>query len=104
MKVDNIYTNNVYAIGDCAYNNNPPTAQVAYQEGKYLANYFNNNFIGDGFKYNSKGQICYIGNGNSVYEYNNDIYFSGVICGYINKLVHLYNAINFEQVVNLLWY
>jgi len=113
MKVIN--TENIFAIGDCAYNKNPPTAQVAYKEGKYLAEYINNiskinntsninKTSNNGFVFNTKGQFCYIGNGNSVYEYNNDIYFSGVICGYINKLVHLYNAINFEQVVNLLWY
>eukprot|EP00123_Amoebidium_parasiticum_P022961 comp9869_c0_seq1/m.4806 comp9869_c0_seq1/g.4806 ORF comp9869_c0_seq1/g.4806 comp9869_c0_seq1/m.4806 type:complete len:544 (-) comp9869_c0_seq1:487-2118(-) len=29
-------TNNIWAIGDCAFNGHPPTAQVASQEGKYL--------------------------------------------------------------------
>ena len=38
-------TENVFAIGDCGYNGFPPTAQVAYQEGEYLAKNFNNNFI-----------------------------------------------------------
>ena len=104
MKVDNIYTNNVYAIGDCAYNNNPPTAQVAYQEGKYLANYFNNNCIGDGFKYNNKGQICYIGNGSSIYQYDDNIYNIGKLCGILNRLVHIYNSINIEQMLNIIWY
>ena len=32
IKSDNI--NNVYAIGDCSDNGNPPTAQVSYQQGK----------------------------------------------------------------------
>ena len=101
MKVKNIH--NVYAIGDCAYNTNPPTAQVAYQEGQYLAEYFNNNCQAPTFKYQDKGQICYIGQNSSIYQYNDSVYFSGKICGYINKLIHLYNSINLEQMFNILW-
>ncbi len=95
-------TNNVYAIGDCAYSNNPPTAQVASQQGIYLARYFNNNFNGNDFKFNNKGQICYIGNGMSVYQ-NNKVYFTGKLTGYFNKVVHLYNSINLKQSINLLF-
>jgi NADH:ubiquinone reductase (non-electrogenic) len=35
---------NIWAIGDCAYSGFPPTAQVAFQQGKYLAKQFNNKF------------------------------------------------------------
>ncbi|KAG7880412.1 hypothetical protein KL905_002386 [Ogataea polymorpha] len=33
-------TENVYAIGDCAFTGHPPTGQVAHQEGHYLASTF----------------------------------------------------------------
>jgi len=94
LKVEN--TKNIYAIGDCAYSGNPPTAQVASQQGKYLANYFNNNFQGDKFKFKSKGQICYIGDGNSVYQ-NGNLIFKGKLTGYLNNFVHIYNSINIKQ-------
>jgi NADH:ubiquinone reductase (non-electrogenic) len=56
------YTDNVYALGDCAYSKNPPTAQIAYQQGKYLADNFNKDFKNlKPFKPKNKGQICYIG-------------------------------------------
>ena len=55
---------NVFAIGDCAVfpNRIPLSAQVAYQQGRYLAERFNNNFRGnDEFQFNDKGKIGYIG-------------------------------------------
>lgn len=99
LKVQN--SNNIFAIGDCAYSGNPPTAQVATQQGIYLAKYFNNNFKGNDFKFKSKGQICYIGDGNSVYQ-NNNLYFKGKLTGYFNNFVHLYNSINLDQIFNFL--
>ncbi|KAH3668629.1 hypothetical protein OGAPHI_002383 [Ogataea philodendri] len=33
-------TENVYAVGDCAFTGHPPTGQVAHQEGHYLASTF----------------------------------------------------------------
>jgi NADH dehydrogenase FAD-containing subunit len=93
-------TENVFAIGDCGYNKLPPTAQVAYQEGKYLANNFNNNFnkVKD-FNFNNKGQICYIGNGESVYQ-NQNFYFKGKLMGYFNNIIHIYNGIDFKQKID----
>ncbi|EMG46217.1 NDE1 External NADH-ubiquinone oxidoreductase 1 [Candida maltosa Xu316] len=38
LKVDG--TDNIYALGDCTFTKYPPTAQVAHQEGEYLAEYF----------------------------------------------------------------
>ncbi|KAI3404832.2 hypothetical protein KGF56_002349 [Candida oxycetoniae] len=35
-----IGSDNIYALGDCTFTKYPPTAQVAYQEGQYLAAYF----------------------------------------------------------------
>lgn len=31
----------IYAIGDCTFTPNPPTAQVAHQQGEYLGEHFN---------------------------------------------------------------
>ena len=31
---------NIFALGDCTFSKYPPTAQVAFQEGQYLAKYF----------------------------------------------------------------
>jgi NADH:ubiquinone reductase (non-electrogenic) len=82
---------NIFAIGDCAYSGNPPTAQVAYQQGIYLANQFNNDFKKkEKFVFNDKGQIGYIGNGKSVYQ-NNYLKGGGRITYYLNTFVHLYN-------------
>lgn len=83
--------NNLFAIGDCAYSGNPPTAQVAYQQGVYLANQFNDRFEKkQDFVFQDKGQIGYIGNGKSVYQ-NKYFKGGGNITYYFNNLVHLYN-------------
>lgn len=72
-----IKDNNVFAIGDCSDSGNIPSAQLSYQHGRYLANLFNNNFKYDyHFNFFYKGQICYVGNKNSVYDFNNKIYFT----------------------------
>ncbi|KAG5421052.1 NDE1 [Candida metapsilosis] len=34
-------SSNIFALGDCTFTKYPPTAQVAHQQGDYLANYFN---------------------------------------------------------------
>jgi len=89
LQVEN--TTNIYAMGDCAFSGNPPTAQVAYQQGKYLANRFNNKFNNTTqFSFVNKGQIGYIGRGESVYQKDN-IYFKGKLTGYLNNFIHLYN-------------
>lgn len=92
---------NIWAIGDCAYSGFPPTAQVAYQQGKYLAKQFNNKFkTNNSFEYIHKGQICYIGDKKSVYQYS--LFTSGGnITYYLNNFIHLYNAINIKQSFNL---
>jgi NADH:ubiquinone reductase (non-electrogenic) len=84
-------TQNVYAIGDCAFSGFPPTAQIAYQQGKYLANQFNKRSenIQRDFEFHNNGQICYIGKGKSVFQ---NPYFksSGNITYYLNKAIHMY--------------
>ena len=82
---------NMFAIGDCAYSGNPPTAQVAYQQGVHLAKHFNDDFKQkQEFVFQDKGQIGYIGNGKSVYQ-NNYFKGGGNVTYYFNNLVHLYN-------------
>jgi len=94
LRVKNSY--NVYAIGDCAYSKYAPTAQVAYQQGKYLANRFNNNFKTDYFNYNHRGKTCYIGTGIGVFE--NEYYSGGSkIIGYLNKFINFYNSLDFRK-------
>jgi NADH:ubiquinone reductase (non-electrogenic) len=84
-------TNKIFAIGDCAFSGNPPTAQVAYQQGKYLAKQFNSDTEGHrNFKYNDHGQIGYIGRGHSVYQVNG-FRGGGKLVYLFNNLVHLYN-------------
>ena len=101
LKVDN--TKNVFAIGDCAYSGFPPTAQVAYQQGIYLSNYFNNDFKNNNeFDFKNKGQICYIGKGESVYQIKN-YFFKGKLTGYLNNFIHVYNSINFKQAFNFIF-
>lgn len=86
---------NVYAIGDCSYSDNPPTAQLAYQQGKYLAHNFNYDFKNIvPFKYNNKGSICYVGKSKSVFD-NNYFQAGGNITYYLNRIIHFYNRMGF---------
>jgi NADH:ubiquinone reductase (non-electrogenic) len=93
LQVENI--ENVYAIGDCAFSGYPPTAQVAYQQGKYLANQFNNRFYRQSknkqseFQFQNNCQICYIGNNKSVFQ-NSYFKSTGNITYYLNKVIHMY--------------
>jgi NADH:ubiquinone reductase (non-electrogenic) len=41
MRVAGVPRGNVFAVGDCAVSGHPPTAQVASQQGRYLARLFN---------------------------------------------------------------
>ena len=89
MKV--IGTDSIYAIGDCTSTNNPQTAQVAVQQGTYLATNFNNNFENiTPFKYDHQGNVCYIGKYNSIYEYD-DYTLSGIFGYILNNCIKLYN-------------
>ena len=80
---------NIYALGDCAESKHPPTAQVAAQQGRYLANYFNNGFSGSPFQYKNKGVIGYIGGGEGVYQ-KGDFVVRGKVVGLLLPFIHLY--------------
>jgi len=91
LRVEN--TKHIYAMGDCAASSYPPTAQVAFQQGQYLAKEFNENFSHKRrFEYKDNGQICYIGRGNSIYQ-SKMISGSGKIVYYLNNFIHLYNFV-----------
>eukprot|EP00913_Durusdinium_trenchii_P031765 g29750.t1 len=65
----------VFAVGDCAVSGKPPTAQVAYQQGKYLGRMFRlgkEHLITDPksppFKYCHQGTMAYIGDSQGAAE------------------------------------
>ena len=92
--------NNVYAIGDCADANQLPTAQVAFQQGKYLAILFNNDFkCKKPFIFNNKGQIGYIGRNKSVCDLPY-LQSGGNLVYYLNRLIHVYNGVTYKQKWN----
>mmetsp|Transcript_119925 Transcript_119925/g.220636 ORF Transcript_119925/g.220636 Transcript_119925/m.220636 type:complete len:507 (+) Transcript_119925:93-1613(+) len=77
LRVKGTRPGEVFAIGDCAVSGKPPTAQVAYQQGKYLGRMFrlgSQHLIGDPeapkFLYNHQGTMAYIGSGEGAAEIN----------------------------------
>ena len=55
----------VYAIGDAALSGNPPTAQVASQQGKHVGRMFRDNEDRP-FHYDHVGSLCSLGKGNGI--------------------------------------
>jgi NADH dehydrogenase FAD-containing subunit len=55
------WSNEIYAIGDniASKDLGPPTGQNAKQQGKYLANYFNNDFEGKPYKYQEIAKLIH---------------------------------------------
>merc|ERR1711972_246754 len=77
LRVKGTKLGEVFAIGDCAVSGKPPTAQVAYQQGKYLGRMFRigqQHFIHDEasppFEYNHQGSMAYIGQAEAATELN----------------------------------
>merc|ERR1719267_443739 len=77
LRVKGTKPGEVFAIGDCAVSGKPATAQVAYQQGKYLGRMFrlgNQHAISDptapGFTYVHQGTMAYIGQGEGAAELN----------------------------------
>ncbi|KAG0008496.1 NADH:ubiquinone oxidoreductase [Entomortierella chlamydospora] len=66
--------NDIYAIGDCTFTKYAPTAQVASQQGNYLASVFDNLArIEEGqdkkitpFEYSHQGSLAYIGSDKAI--------------------------------------
>lgn len=94
----------IYALGDCATisgNDLPPTAQVAQQEGRYLARTFNRVARGKPvgvFAYRHMGMMTYIGDRRALLDSKN-IKGRGFVTwlfwrsAYLTKLVSLKNKI-----------
>jgi len=55
------FSDSIYAIGDIVASKElgPPTAQNGNQQGKYLANHFNNDFNSKPYEYKEKGKIIH---------------------------------------------
>ena len=85
--IDKKTTTNVFAGGDCINQDYPRNAQVAYQQGAYIANYLN--AIADNntneqikpFEFQSNGISLYIGNNKYYTEINTRF-------GQIRKIIH----------------
>jgi len=58
----------VYAIGDCAVSGNPPTAQVAAQQGKWLGRRLRDGDLEESsaFEYRHQGAMAYVGDHQAV--------------------------------------
>ncbi|GMH95631.1 hypothetical protein TrVE_jg13876 [Triparma verrucosa] len=77
LKVDNKFrvagADNVWALGDCALSGSPPTAQAAYQQGKYLGRLFRETNCErekveehDAFEFHNYGSLAYVGSSSAV--------------------------------------
>ena len=72
LKVDEKFNvqgvKNVWAIGDCALSGAPPTAQAAYQQGKYLGRLFRDvGDVGDALAVEEYEPFCYMNYGALAY-------------------------------------
>jgi NADH dehydrogenase FAD-containing subunit len=99
-------TSNVWGIGDCSFSGLPPTAQVAYQQGGYLANMFNTGHYkslesAPKFTFDDKGQIGYVGKGKSVCQLHHIKGGGNLVC-YLNVLVHAYNSVSWPMRMSIL--
>lgn len=76
MRVKGVADNSVFALGDCAVCGCAPTAQAAYQQGKFLGRIFRDSLGATkdslpsmpAFKYSHKGSLAYTGGGKGVAE------------------------------------
>ncbi len=97
-------TRNIYAIGDCSILQDqdlPATAQVAQQQGKYLARYLNQLARGKTakpFRYRHMGMLAYIGEHRALADFKN-VKGRGYAAwlfwrsAYITKLISMRNKI-----------
>ena len=93
---------NIFAIGDCAgieNKNLPATAQVAQQQGVYLAKYFNEGMKQtDEFEFKSLGMLAYVGDNKALADtsqYKGTGFKTFILwrSAYLTKLVSLKNKV-----------
>lgn len=89
----------------------PPTAQVAAQEGSYLAELLNGvpyEKLGhDGgfdreFQYNHQGSLAYVGGENAVFQSDLGV-FKGLATYAMWKVVYFYSSVSFRMRLNLVF-
>ena len=68
LRVKGVTDNSVFAIGDCAVSGCAPTAQAAYQQGKFLGRLFRDGLEEEPFRYAHRGSLAYTGGGTGVAE------------------------------------
>ncbi len=91
LKLENF--DNVFVGGDCINNSKlPRNAQVAYQQGKYVAETLNGNVEKD-FEFNNKGISIYIGNGTHYVEHKDTGYKGKLPSEFIKLYYYLSNKI-----------
>jgi len=91
----------IYALGDCAavkHQHLLPTAQVAMQQGKYLARVFNGKYKNRPFVFRSLGMLAYVGSDRALVE-SRGLHVSGRLAWlfwrsvYLTRLVRLRNKV-----------
>lgn len=97
---------NIYAIGDAAYlsspnypNGLPMVAQVAIQQGTYLANHFNRSSK-EPFIYKDKGAMAIVGMTQAVADVKS-LFISGPIGWLLWSFVHLISLISFRNRISV---
>jgi len=66
LRVKGVPDGSVYALGDCALSGNPPTAQVAAQQGKHVGRALRDGAYDRPFAYRHAGSLCCLGSGNGI--------------------------------------
>ena len=101
----------IFAFGDCTVSKNPPTAQVAYQQGKYLAKLFNEIGTADlngrdakfnKFVYSHLGGLAYIGGERSIGDFNfafGNYTLDGIVATLVWNSVYLTTLFSFRNQV-----
>eukprot|EP00835_Amoeboradix_gromovi_P002963 NODE_181_length_15774_cov_0.163892.p8 type:complete len:148 gc:universal NODE_181_length_15774_cov_0.163892:13980-13537(-) len=107
----------IYAFGDCTFTKNPPTAQVAYQQGKYLAKVFNEIGTADlnarepkikKFQYKHLGGLAYIGSDKAIGDFTfsfGNYSLDGFIANIVWNSVYLTTLFSFrnQMLVSFDW-
>lgn len=96
---------NVYALGDCAAFGDPPlpaTAQVAQQQGQYLAEMFSRRVELRAFGYKEKGMLAYIGGGKALADLPS-VQWSGRGAWVFWRSVYLTKLVSPSNKIKVLW-
>lgn len=83
--------NRIFAGGDCIIQEYPPTAQLAYQQGKYIAKQLNDKNNIKNFKYKNNGIALYIGD--DTYYIETEIFGKKIKFKLPKKIINIYKSI-----------